>query len=325
MISSSSASARSHGQLHDVIIIAGATATGKSAVGLQVAVQLDGEIVSADSRAFFRGMDILTDKPSREDRERVPHHLLDVCSFSEAYDAMRFRQDADQAIRGIVYRGRTPIVVGGGTLYIAALVEGLFQGPSADPVLRSELAQKPTEQLHSMLRQVDPVSAQRIHPNDRLRVVRALEVHRKTGTAISRLQSHAVPLEYAFHGFVLDRDRDAHRQAIETRVGEMVASGLVSEVRALRDAGLVPAMQAFRTIGVPEAFALLDGEIDEATMREQLTHRTWALARRQTAWFRRLGGFRWVQVEGRSAANVAGEIVEKVPCHGSPSEMEEGR
>ncbi len=320
MIAFSIQPGRNPGERRDVLVIVGATATGKSAVGLEVAARLGGEIISADSRAFFRGMDILTDKPSRDDREHVPHHLLDICSFADSYDAMRFRQDADQAVRDILRRDRIPVVVGGGTLYIAAIVTGLFRGPSADPMLRSNLSQQPIEQLHAMLRRVDPVSAQRIHPNDRLRVIRALEVHRKTGTPISNLQTRAVPLDYAFHGFVLNRDRDDHRRAIAARVENMVSSGLVDEVKALKNAGLRPMMQAFRTIGVAEALAFLDGEIDEAALRQQLANRTWALARRQIAWFRRLEGFRWIEIGSRSHGDVAQEILDQLPGRGWLSE-----
>ncbi|MBN1858367.1 tRNA (adenosine(37)-N6)-dimethylallyltransferase MiaA [Candidatus Bipolaricaulota bacterium] len=303
----------------DVVVVVGATATGKSAVGLEIAARLGGEIVSADSRAFYRGMDILTDKPSRADRERVPHHLLDICSFDDSYDAMRFRQDADQAIRSILRRNRIPIVVGGGTLYIAAIVEGLFSGPSADPALRSELSGQSAERLHAMLRRADPVSAQRIHPNDRLRLVRALEVHRKTGTAISRLQTHAVPLDYTFHGFALHRDRSDHRQAIAMRVDKMLSSGLTDEVKALEDAGLRPTMQAFRTIGVPETLAFLAGEIDGTALRERLANRTWSLARRQTAWFRRLRGFQRIEIGPRGAGEAAQEILDRLSGRGLPS------
>ena len=297
----------------DVIVIAGATATGKSAVGIEVALRIGGEILSADSRAFFRGMDILTDKPSCTDRRRVPHHLLSICSFDAAYDAMRFRQDADQLIRDILHRSCVPVVVGGGTLYIGAIIEGLFRGPSADPVLRSELSRQSADELHAMLRRVDPVSAERIHPHDRLRVVRALEVHRKTGTAISRLQDHAIPLDYTFHGFVLDRPRDSHRRAIAERVAHMISAGLVEEVRALRDAGLRSDMQAYRTIGVPEALSFLDGEIDERELRERLANRTWSLARRQASWFRRLHGFRRLDTGTMNAGEVAQEIIRRLP------------
>ena len=301
------------GESRDVIVIAGATATGKSAVGIEVALRVGGEILSADSRAFFRGMDILTDKPSRDDQRRVRHHLLSICSSDAAYDAMRFRQDADQVIRDILCRSRVPVVVGGGTLYVAAIIEGLFQGPSADPELRSELSRQSADELHAMLGRVDPVSAERIHPHDRLRVVRALEVHKKTGTPISWLQDHAIPLDYTFHGFVLDRPRDRHRRAIAERVDHMISAGLVEEVRALRDAGLRSDMQAYRTIGVPEALSFLDGEIDENELRERLVNRTWSLARRQTSWFRRLHSFRRIDTQAMNAREVAQEVIRRLP------------
>lgn len=317
MISLSSNLDRSPRESRDVVVIVGATATGKSAIGLEIAARLGGEVISADSRAFYRGMDVLTDKPSPADRDRVRHHLLDICSFDESYDAMRFRLDADDAIREVLHRRRVPIVIGGGTLYVAAIVDGLFAGPSADPVLRSELSQQSAEQLHSQLRRVDPVSAQRIHPNDQLRVVRALEVHRKTGASISRLQADAVPLDYTFHGFVLNRGRNDHRQAINDRIEKMVSSGLIDEVKALRDAGLRPTMQAFRTIGVPEALAFLAGDTDEPALREQLARRTWALARRQAAWFRRLKDFRRIEVGTRGVDEIVSEIVGMLPGCGS--------
>lgn len=293
------------------LVIMGPTAVGKSAVAIEVASSITdgGEIISADSRAFFRGLDIVTDKPSPTALNEVPHHLIDIVPVNGAYDAMAFRRDVERLIPQILDKRKTPIIVGGGTLYVGAILRGIFPGPTADNRLRAALSAEPLDQLHERLREADPAAAAAIHPNDRLRIVRALEVAITTGEPISRLQQKARPLPHLFRVFGLRRDRDDHRRAIAARVKRMLASGLIEEVNSMREHGLTQDCQAYRTIGVRETFSYLDGEITRAELERQIVSNTWSLVRRQTAWFRRDENVTWVDVTGRTAEQVSREIM----------------
>ena len=291
-----------------VLVILGPTAVGKSAVAVEVARKINGEIISADSRAFFRGLDIVTDKPPLDKRRGIPHYLIDIVELTGKYDAMSFRNDVQRLIPQIQSRGHISIIVGGGTLYLGAILQGIFTGPSADPELRAKLLGEPLGELYAQLQKVDPQAAARIHTNDRLRLVRALEVHEITGQPISDLQKEAEPLPFDFTVFGLKMEREAHRRVIAQRVREMLAGGLIDEVRSLRAQGLNSQHQAHRTIGIPETEAFLDGEISRQELEERLIINTWGLARRQMAWFKRDSGVTWIDIAGRSPQEVAKEI-----------------
>ena len=291
-----------------VLVILGPTAVGKSAVAVELATKTAGEIISADSRAFFCGLDIVTDKPSPSDRRGITHHLIDSVDLTGKYDAMAFRNDVERLIPEIQSRGHLPIIVGGGTLYLGAILRGIFTGPSADPALREKLLSEPLDELYARLQEVDPEAAERIHVHDRLRIVRAIEVHTITGQAISDLRKEAKPLPLDFAVFGLRMEREAHRRAIAERVRKMLTKGLIDEVRSLRNQGLTPQHQAHRTIGIPETAAFLDGEISQKELEERLITNTWGLARRQTAWFKRDSGVTWIDATGRSPREVAKEI-----------------
>ncbi len=297
--------------LKRVLVILGPTAVGKSEAAIAVASRSvdGGEIISADSRAFFRSLDIVTDKPSRETLITVPHHLIDIVPADGTYNAMAFRRDVERLVPQIWERGKTPIIVGGGTLYLGAVLRGIFAGPAADKRLRAVLSAKPLDQLYARLQNVDPAAASVIHPNDRLRIVRALEVALTVGKPISQLQQKARPLPYPFRVFGLRCDRDDHRRAIAARVHKMLAAGLIDEVGALRAQGLTPNCQAYRTIGVQETFSYLDDEITHSELEQQIVNNTWALARRQMTWFRRDKGVTWIDVTGKTEEEVGREIV----------------
>lgn len=290
-------------------VVFGPTAVGKTAIGIEVARRIDGEIISADSRAFFVGLDVVTDKPSEAERRGIPHHLIDCVPLCGAYDAMAFRTDVSRLVPEIRDRGRVPILVGGGTLYLGAVLHGIFDGAAKSEALRASMARSPVAELHRRLTTVDPPAAAAIHPNDRLRITRALEVFETTGRPISAWQAEAEPLPLSTFVVGLRRARDDHRAAIAARVRRMIEHGLVDEVGRLREAGLGPACQAYRTIGVPEAVRRLDGQTTEQEMAQEIVHRTWGLARRQTAWFRREKTVCWWDVTGREAGEVADEVV----------------
>ncbi|HHR85303.1 MAG TPA: tRNA (adenosine(37)-N6)-dimethylallyltransferase MiaA [Candidatus Acetothermia bacterium] len=243
-----------------------------------------------------------------EQRRDISHHLIDVVPLTGKYDAMTFRSDVEALISEIESRGHLPIIVGGGTLYLRAILRGIFTGPSADHELRQALLREPSDELYARLQKVDPEAAVRIHVNDRLRIVRALEVHTITGQSITDLQKEATPLPLDFAVFGLKMEREAHRQAIAARVREMLANGLIDEVRSLRAQGLSPQHQAYRTIGIPETAAFLDGQISRQDLEERLINNTWSLARRQMAWFKRNSSVTWIDVTGRSPQEVAKEI-----------------
>lgn len=294
-----------------VLVLLGPTATGKTAVSVELAQLLDGEVISADSRAFFVGLDIVTDKPSAAARRGTPHHLIDCVPTTGEYDAMAFRADVARIVPEIASRGRLPILAGGGTLYLAAVLRGIFEGPGKSDEFRRSLDDVPSEGLHRRLQEVDAEAARTIHPRDRLRVVRALEVEAASGRTITAWKAEARGLPFHFRTFGLARERDDHRKAVLARTRAMVESGLVDEVAALRRAGLGPTCQAYRSVGIPEVVAFLDGEIGEADLVERIARATWALVRRQASWFRAQPGVSWIDVTGRAPAGVAAEIADR--------------
>ena len=297
------------GRREPILVLLGPTAVGKTAVGVEVAGRIGGEIISADSRAFFVGLNVVTDKPSEAERRGIVHHLIDHVPLCDAYDAMAFRRDVARLIPEINARGRVAIVVGGGTLYLGAILRGIFEGPEKDDALRAAMETRSVGALYEELRSVDPKAAGSIHPNDRLRIARALEVQRLTGRPISAWQADAAPLPYRFFVVGLRRGRADHRAAIAARVRRMIERGLIDEIGRLREKGLGPDCQAYRTIGVPEVVAHIDGHTTEREMEREIANRTWRLVRRQTAWFRREKGVSWWDVTGRDAGEVADEIV----------------
>jgi tRNA dimethylallyltransferase len=292
-----------------VLAILGPTATGKTPVAVELALAVDGEVISADSRAFFVGLDVVTAKPTAVERRGVAHHLIDVVPARGEYDAMSFRGDVERLVPEIVSRGHLPILAGGGTLYLGAVLHGIFSGPGKDVAFRRSAERETNETLYNRLIEVDPAAARAIHFNDRLRMVRALEVFHLTERPISRWQAEARPLPYRFVSFGLHRDPEEHRHAIAERARGMVEAGLVEEAARLRAEGLSPSDQAARTIGIPEAWDRLDGRIDDRELVDRITAATWALVKRQTAWFRRDPDVEWIDVTGRSSGDVAAEMV----------------
>ncbi len=291
-------------------IILGPTASGKSALAFQLALALSGEIISADSRSFYRGLDIGTDKPPLEWRARIPHHLIDICDPEQSYNAMDFRRDVMRLLGDIRARGRMPIIVGGSTLYLRALTEGLFVGPAADPKQRYLLSQEPLPLLYERLRACDPEAARRVHANDRQRIVRALEVYELTGRPISDWQRRATqPLPERFIKIGLQLERKLLYQRIEERVEEQLRRGWLEEARALHR-HLCPGMPAYKTLGYRELFQYLEGRctLDEAIAKIK-TH-TRQYAKRQLIWFRRDPQIHWIDVIQKPLEAIVDEVTE---------------
>ena len=271
----------------------GPTASGKSRLALDLAARLPIEIVSLDSTQLYRGMDIGTAKPTREERARVPHHLIDIVDPDEGYSAGRFRADALRAVQEILGRGRIPLLVGGTMLYYRALVSGLDAMPAADAATRAaidaEAAARGWAALHAELARVDPKAAQRIPPGDVQRIQRALEVWRLTGRPMSSLQTaRAEPLPFALKSFaIVPSDRAALHRRIAERLDAMLAAGLIEELVALRQRYRLSAeMPSMRAVGYRQVWGHLEGEHDRAVMRDRAIAATRQLAKRQMTWLR---------------------------------------
>ena len=255
------------------------------------------EIVSADSQQVYRGMDIGTGKATAEQRARVPHHLLDVIDPDEEMTAARFVDLADAAIAQLAARG-TPVVVAGGTgLYVRALLLGLFDGPPADPAFRERMAAQEVPALFARLREIDPEIAERLEPHDRKRITRALEVFEQTGVTMSEYQRRhdfsKVTPRYRARLVGLRPPRQQLYARIDARVEQMIAAGLVQEVRRLRAAGYTPPLRSQQAIGYAELHRHLAGELD-LEIAVQLTQRnTRHYARRQLSWYRPEEGVVW--------------------------------
>jgi tRNA dimethylallyltransferase len=283
----------------DAWFITGATAGGKTAVGIELARRLGGEILSLDSMAVYRGLDVGTAKPTPEQRAAVLHHLVDLVEPGEEYSVARYLADAAHAAADVAARGRVPIFVGGTPLYLKALLRGIFAGPPADWDFRHQckaLAEcEGPAALHAWLAEVDPASARRLHAGDQRRVVRALEVWTKTGRPISDWQrqfDQGRPAA-ACRVFVIDWPREALVERIDRRVEAMFAAGLVSEVRGLLAGGRKFSRTAGQALGYREVMAHLNGEIDLSRTIDLVKTRTRQFAKRQLTWFRSLSECRW--------------------------------
>lgn len=302
---------------HDTWYLTGPTASGKTQVGLELAERLGAEIVSMDSMALFRGMDIGTAKPTLQERCLVPHHLVDLIDAHQDFSLAQYLDAADRATADIRQRGRQVLFAGGTPLYLKGLLRGVFDGPPADWAVRNQLLEEANHQgpeyLHVELVKIDPVSAARLHPNDTRRLVRALEVYRKTGIPISELQrqfSIGRPADEC-RVFVLDWDRDVLCDRIDRRVDQMFAQGLVEEVRRLLNRPSPLSRTAGQAVGYREVIEHLAGKHDLPATVQLVKLHTRQLAKRQMTWFRSLTECRFVKVaEPFDAAGVARAIGE---------------
>ena len=283
-----------------LICIVGPTAVGKTEIAIQLAQHLDAEIVSLDSRQIYRGMDIGTAKPIPEQQRAVPHHLIDCVDVDQTFSVAEYQRLADTAIAEIRERGKRTMAVGGAGLYFRGIIDGLFDGPGADAEIRAKLQREADEHgnvaLHERLRRCDPETANRVHPNNLVRVIRALEVYELTGKPISSLQQQWKMNEprYPFRAFGLNMPRETLYQRIEERVNRMVEAGLIEEVKGLLDQGCPRNCVAMQSFGYKELIDYLDGKrtLDEAiSLLKQNTRR---FAKRQLTWFRNDPRIEWL-------------------------------
>ena len=281
------------------VFIAGPTAVGKSAVALALAEKIGGEIISVDSMQVYRGLDLGTAKPTAAERARVPHHLLDLCDLSEAFDAAQFVRQAEKAAAEIQLRNKTPIFCGGTGLYFKAFLEGLGEAPPSDEKLREELRAAPLAALLDELRERDPAAYEKIDKQNPRRVIRAIEVIRLTGKKFSEQRSEwttqRVEATEKKLIYFQRTPEDLHRR-INVRVDEMFQRGLVAETRELLQRGLAENMFAMQAIGYRQVVEHLRGERDLAKTIELVKARTRNFAKRQLTWFRRHGNCRWLEL-----------------------------
>jgi len=291
-------------KLPPVICLMGPTASGKTELAMHLYDHFPCELVSVDSVLVYRGMDVGSAKPDAQTLERYPHHLIDILDPAEAYSAARFREDVTPLLADITARGRIPLLVGGTMLYFKALAGGLAQMPSADAVVRARIEMMAQaagwESVHAELARVDPVAAERIHPNDPQRIQRAYEVFLLTGITLTQMHaqqsaekgasgpSEAAVLPYTMHYLaVAPQDRTVLHERIAERFVLMMKQGLVPEVEALRNRGdLNSAMPSIRAVGYRQVWDYLDGKLDESEMVQRGIIATRQLAKRQFTWLR---------------------------------------
>jgi tRNA dimethylallyltransferase len=304
-------------------VVAGPTASGKTACAVELCRLLGGEVVSADSMQVFRGMEILSAAPDEGERRGIIHHMIGVAPPSEPMSAWAYRDLAARAIADIAARGRQPVVCGGTGLYIDAITKPMRFSDKSDLALRDELreiAEEPggREKLHAILAELDPESAQRLHPNDVRRVARAIEIYRLTGITLTeqnRLDA-ARRGDYDEMIFAIDRPREELYVRIDRRVDEMVERGLLREVRALmRLSEEHPT--AVQAIGYKEIAAALRGEIRLPEAILQMKQATRNYAKRQLTWLRRDPRAIWLNASGKSAEELAHEILKLIKNRGS--------
>jgi tRNA dimethylallyltransferase len=306
---------------HPLVAIVGPTASGKTSLALRLARERSGEIVSCDSLQVYRGLDIGSAKATGEERAGIEHHLLDVADPGEVFSAADYARLARAALDGIRTRGRLPIVAGGTGLYLRALLVGLFEGPPRDEALRRRLEGLANRfgdpRLHRLLGRVDPVAAARINPRDRVRVVRALEVYRATGRPLSdQQQEGAEPLRgYRTLVIGLDPGRAALRAAIEARTREMIAQGLIDEVRGLLSRGTDPRARPLQAIGYRQALSVLQGEMTLRDAEGAIVTATLRFAKRQMTWFRHQADVRWFTHAGEAKEAVEAWLEGQPPAN----------
>lgn len=292
--------------------LTGPTAGGKTGVGVELAGRIGAEIVSMDSMALYRGMDIGTAKPSKELLAEFPHRLIDILDPAEAYSAADFRRDALQAMADITARGKIPLLVGGTMLYYKALVEGLADMPAADPNVRAQIEEEAArlgwQALHEQLAVIDPESAARIHPNDPQRLSRALEVYRVSGQSMTALRQRqsAQSTEAAASGMqqlpytvanlaIAPANRQVLHRRIEQRFTLMLEQGFIDEVVALRErSDLHAGLPSIRAVGYRQVWDYLDGKLTSAEMQERGIIATRQLAKRQFTWLRSWTDLHWL-------------------------------
>jgi len=301
---------------HTLWVLTGPTACDKTEIGFTVAQKIKGEIISADSMLFYRGMDIGTAKPSLDMRELVPHHFIDIIDPWESYSVGRYVDDVESLIDAADSKDRKFLIVGGSPLYVKGLVDGIFNGPEADWDIRRELEvladEKGNQHVHDILQKIDPVKAVELHPNNLRRIIRAIEVYRITGKPVSKLQEEykLARKSYQFNILCIAREREDIYRRINERVGTMFDKGLVDEVKSLLENPEGLSKQAKQALGYKEVIQYLDGELTLDDAKEMVKQSTRRFAKRQMTWFRSFPDVQWLEAEElEGSGSISDEII----------------
>jgi tRNA dimethylallyltransferase len=298
-----------------VVVMVGPTAVGKSRVAVEVAKAFETEVLTADSRQVYRGMDVGTDKPVPEERQGVPHRLIDLVNPDESFNAGLYRRQALDEIERLYRDRRLPLVVGGTGLYVRTLLKGLCDAPPADSIVRVALRQEAKDQGHdrfyARLVAVDPVAAARLHPRDESKVIRALEVYQLSGRRMSEFQQEHGFAERPFSALIigLNRDRDVLYRRIEERIDWQLAHGLIEETTQLLAQGYQRDSAAMKGLGYRQVAEHLAGKYDVAEMVRRFKRDTRHFSKRQMTWFRKEPGIQWLTIEESESARHTAELV----------------
>ncbi|MDD5166225.1 MAG: tRNA (adenosine(37)-N6)-dimethylallyltransferase MiaA [Candidatus Omnitrophica bacterium] len=299
-----------------IIFLVGATAIGKSQTALYLARKLNAEIISCDSMQIYKGMDILTSKPSLVQKKKIPHHLIDLVNPTKEYNVSRYRAQAIKQINQIIKKGKVPLFVGGTGLYMSVLVDGIFKIKADDKKIRGRLEKEAvkcgSDYLYRKLKKADPLAASKIHPNDARRIIRALEVFRVTGKPISQLQRERKGLgdKYDIRIFCLDMEREALYKRINARVEKMFRQGLVREVKKLLKLNL--SRTASNAIGIKELKGFFCGAYDLNAAKGLMQRNTRYYAKRQLTWFRKDKRIQWLKIKDKDSPScIANKIFER--------------
>ena len=306
-----------------LIVIGGPTASGKTAAAVRLCQRIGGQVISSDSMQIYRGMDIGTAKPSTEEMNGVPHHLLSIADPGEKYSAAAYRELANEAIHSVYAAGQQPVVCGGTGLYIDALTKPMsFAEHTGNDALREELTLlSETEvgkfKLHKMLEEIDPDSAARLHVNDTRRVIRAIEVYRMTGRTITEQArlDQAREGDYSVVMFALNWPREILYDRINCRVDKMIAQGLVEEVRSLLNKGLSEGSTAMQALGYKEIVSALNGRMSMEEAIDAIKQGSRHYAKRQLTWFRRDERVHWIDAPGKSLDQIVDEMIKEIEAH----------
>ncbi|MEO5865204.1 MAG: tRNA (adenosine(37)-N6)-dimethylallyltransferase MiaA [Nitrospiraceae bacterium] len=302
-----------------VVVILGPTAVGKSRVAIEVAKAFETDVLTADSRQVYRGMDVGTDKPVLDERQAIPHRLIDLVNPDESFNAGLYRRQAIEEIERLYRDSRLPLVVGGTGFYVRTLLNGLCDAPPADPIVRATLTQEVATQgydhLYARLVEVDPAAAARVHPRDESKVIRALEVYQLSGRRMSEFQQEHGFAERPFSALVigLTRDRAALYRRIEERIDWQLAHGLIEETQQLLAQGYQRTSAAMKGLGYRQVAEHLAGEYDVAEMVRRFKRDTRQFSKRQMTWFRKEPGIQWLTIEEsesvqHTTARVIGQV-----------------
>jgi len=296
-----------------IIFIVGPTAVGKSDVAFNLAQKIRGEIISCDSMQIYKGINIASNKPSMNSLNNIPHHLVDIRSVEMEFDVAQFNQLTISALEEIFRKNHVPIVVGGSGLYMQILLDGIFKGGSKNEALRKDLneqaRQRGNQYLYDELKQEDPRAAEKIHPNDIRRVVRALEIYRTEQIPISKLQKDRKGLwgNYDISLYCLDRQRPELYDRINRRVEQMFQEGIIDEIKSIN--GVLWSQTAGKIIGIQEVRKYLSGECSLEETKEQIKLNTRHLAKRQLTWFRREKRLHWIMIADEDTSESIAEVI----------------